>query len=177
MTIPNYLTLLRILILPFFLISFFATFTHHYLIAGILFMISALTDLLDGYAARKFDQISEMGKILDPLADKLTVISIFIALTIENILPVEVTLIILGREFIILLGAMFVYFQDKSIIEPSRIGKAATFLLYIAAASYIWQINILKFVIFLAIPLTLFSGARYCINSYNHLFRDTEFQN
>ncbi len=177
MTIPNYLTLSRILILPFFLFFFFANIEHHYLIAGILFIISGLTDLFDGYIARTFNQVSQLGKILDPLADKLTLISIFVALTIKKILPLSIMIVILGRELIILIGAIFVYFADKRVIKPSKVGKVATFLLYITGAAYIWQINILKPAIFIAIPLALFSGARYCLDSYKYFFQDAELQN
>ena len=82
--IPNILTGIRFILIPFI---FIAVISHHYLVGIIIFTISAFTDILDGYIARKYNYISDIGKLIDPLADKITQISLLLALTILNILP------------------------------------------------------------------------------------------
>ena len=74
--IPNILTIIRFILIPFLYIS---VLSHHYLTALIIFTISALTDILDGYIARKYNYITDIGKLIDPLADKLTQISLLIS--------------------------------------------------------------------------------------------------
>ncbi|WP_041608152.1 CDP-diacylglycerol--glycerol-3-phosphate 3-phosphatidyltransferase [Halobacteroides halobius] len=170
MTVANCLTLIRILLLPFFLFFFFYDFSNHYLIAAIIFTLSALTDLFDGYIARKFDQITSLGKILDPLADKLTFIIVFTALAIDGFIPFILIVFILVRELVVLCGSMYMYYRSKDIISPSNTGKGATFLLYITAVSYIWDLSFLQPAAFIAIGLALLSGVRYCIEGYNKYF-------
>lgn len=173
MTLANYLTVLRLLFLPFFLLFFFLNIKYNYLIAGVIFILSSLTDLLDGYIARKFDQVSAVGRLLDPLADKLTFITVFVALAIEGFIPIIIITIILVRESIILCGSIYLYYYSNDIISPSQLGKTATFLLYITAVAYIWNISVLKPVIFLAIIIAFISGAKYCIEGYNRYLDET----
>ncbi|GAB6098602.1 CDP-diacylglycerol--glycerol-3-phosphate 3-phosphatidyltransferase [Halanaerocella petrolearia] len=175
MTIANYLTLTRIFLLPFFLFFFFWNIKYHYLIAGIIFIFSSLTDLFDGYIARKFNQVSALGRILDPLADKLTFIAVFIALAIKGIIPMIVIGIILFRELIILFGSIYLYYQSSDIISPSKTGKTATFLLYITAAAYIWNLSFLKPAVFIAIGLAFVSGIRYCLEGYDKYFNKQRY--
>jgi len=170
MNTANFLTTSRIILLPIFLITFFSSIKYNLLFAGIVFGISALTDLFDGYVARKYNQVTDLGRMLDPLADKLTLITVFIALAIKKYMPYYLVIIIFIREFIILVGSIFAYFNDDAIINPSKFGKTATFLLYVAAFSYILQLPILSMVIYIAVPLTIISGVNYCIKGYNHFF-------
>ena len=172
MTVANCLTLTRIIILPLFLILFFSNFVHSYLIAGFVFVLSSLTDFLDGYVARKYNQTTKLGRLLDPLADKITVIAVFIAFAIKDFLPLEIIIIIVVRELVVLLGSIFVYFNREDIISPSIVGKTATFLLYVSALSYIFDIYLLKLTIFLAVPLTIVSGIHYFIKAINYFLDD-----
>ncbi|SJZ88606.1 CDP-diacylglycerol--glycerol-3-phosphate 3-phosphatidyltransferase [Selenihalanaerobacter shriftii] len=169
MNIANRLTFSRILIIPIFLFAFFVQFKYHLLVAAIIFFLSGLTDLFDGYIARTYNQVSELGKLLDPLADKLTMITVFVALAINNLIPTWVLVIVLAREGIILLGAMLVYSNKADIINPSKFGKYATFSLYVTAFAYIIKWKMFQYFSFLAIPLTLISGIDYCIKAYNNL--------
>ena len=82
--IPNILTIIRFILISFI---FMSVITGHFLTALIIFTISAITDILDGYIARKYNYITDIGKLIDPLADKLTQISLLLALSILNILP------------------------------------------------------------------------------------------
>ena len=93
--IPNILTIIRFVFIPFI---FIAVISKHFLISLILFTISALTDILDGYIARKFNYITDFGKLIDPLADKLTQISLLLSLAILNILPWWIFIIVFIKK-------------------------------------------------------------------------------
>ena len=100
--LPNILTLFRIVITPlivWFLIGFDA-FTIH-LMAVVLFLIASLTDFFDGMLARKFKVVSEFGKFMDPLADKILVNSTFIALNIMDIMPIWITAVVILRDMVV----------------------------------------------------------------------------
>lgn len=173
MTVPNILTLGRILIIPFFLWSFFADFQYHYYLAGFLVVISGLSDLLDGFLARQFQQTTRMGRLLDPLADKLTIITVFSALYTLEIIPRTIIVIILIRELIILLGSSWFFFEGKDIIYPSKYGKLTAFSLYAAAITNMLKIKFLnQFFIFIAVPLAVFSGVDYCYRTLRSAFKD-----
>lgn len=82
--IPNILTIIRFIFIPFI---FTSVVNNDYLVALIIFTISAITDILDGYIARKYNYITDLGKLIDPLADKLTQVSLLLSLSILKILP------------------------------------------------------------------------------------------
>ncbi len=104
--IPNILTIIRFILIPFIFIS---VITHHYLLAVIIFTISALTDILDGYIARKYNYITDIGKLIDPLADKLTQVSLLLALTILEILPWWILAIVFIKECVMVIAASVLY--------------------------------------------------------------------
>ena len=126
--IPNALTIVRFLLIPFIL---FYIFTGNYILAFIFFTISGITDVVDGFIARKFNLISNFGKLMDPLADKATQIATLASLVIIEIIPVWILIIVLAKEFIMIVGASFLY--GKDVVVYSRwYGKAATVLFYLA---------------------------------------------
>lgn len=126
--VPNILTIVRFLLIP--LILYFI-FTNQYVAAFIMLTVSGLTDVLDGIIARKFDCITNFGKLVDPLADKATQIAILVALTVQGIIPLWILIIVFVKEFGMIAGASFLY--GKEIVVSSRwFGKLATVLFYIA---------------------------------------------
>lgn len=126
--IPNILTIIRFLLIP---IIIFYIFTGNYILAFIFFTISGITDIADGFIARKFKLISNFGKLMDPLADKLTQIATLASLVITDIIPIWILIIVLLKEFIMIVGASFLY--GKDVVVYSRwYGKLATVLFYIA---------------------------------------------
>ncbi len=172
MNLANVLTTSRIIFIPVFLYFFFADFTGHYYWAGGVFVFSGITDFLDGYIARALNLTSKIGRLLDPLADKLSMIAAFISLAVVNLLPLWVICIILIREIAILSGSVFVYFTGHDIIFPSRFGKIATFFLYSTAAASILGIEYVGMIfLIIAIPLTLFSAVEYVVKAYNHFYK------
>ncbi len=126
--IPNILTILRFILIPFIL---YYIFTGNYIYAFLLFTCSGITDILDGFIARKFDLISDFGKLIDPLADKLTQISVLTVLTIADIIPFWILSIVIFKELIMVIGASFLYGKDV-VVYSKWYGKLATVLFYLA---------------------------------------------
>jgi cardiolipin synthase (CMP-forming) len=139
MTTANKITIVRILLVPFFigLVIYYArTGQAWFRLGGFLtFSIAAVADGVDGYIARRYNQRSELGAILDPLADKLLLLSAIILLSLDNRpyferLPLWLTVIVLGRDAIIFIGMTVIHcVLGKVKVRPRMIGKCATVLL------------------------------------------------
>lgn len=127
LNLPNALTLVRIVLIPFFLALLSK---HRYADALYLFGAAALTDGLDGAVARWFDMRTEIGAYLDPFADKLLLLSAFVALTIENSFPAWLLGVVLIRDVVIVFGYfMFAFFTgERPPMRPTYLGKGSTFL-------------------------------------------------
>jgi len=128
MNLANLLTIIRIFLIPVFIILIGY---NKPLWALIVFAIAGLTDALDGYIARKFNQETLLGKILDPIADKSLLISSFIFIYNSDLkvkFPFWYVVIVISRDMFILLGSLVIYFIKGNLkIEPSIFGKATTF--------------------------------------------------
>lgn len=126
--VPNILTIVRFILIPFIL---YFILTGQFIAAFIMLTISGLTDILDGIIARKFDCITNFGKLIDPLADKTTQVSILAALTFKGVIPLWILLVVFLKEFVMVAGASFLY--GKELVVSSRwFGKLATVLFYVA---------------------------------------------
>ena len=129
--LPNALTIIRFIFIP---VIIFYIFTGNYILAFIFFTISAVTDVADGFIARKYNFVSNFGKLMDPLADKLTQIATLASLVISHIIPIWILVIVLSKEFIMIIGASFLYGKDV-VVYSKWYGKLATVLFYIAIVS------------------------------------------
>lgn len=126
-TLPNRLSVIRILFIPI-IVFFISTRDDGLLLAScLLFIIAGITDGLDGYLARKMRLTSRLGLYLDPIADKLLVSSVLITLTYYNQIPLWVTLMLVGREFLIN-GLRAFYAMEGIAVYPSSAGKIKTAL-------------------------------------------------
>jgi len=138
MTTANKITILRILLIPFFvveLIYYIRSGREIYRVAAIVsFVAVSVMDAADGYIARHFHQISELGKILDPLADKLLLVSAIITLSLNHgiflgQIPLWLTGTIIGRDLLILIGLGVIHYTlGKVVVRPRYVGKIATVL-------------------------------------------------
>ncbi|MCF7822943.1 MAG: CDP-diacylglycerol--glycerol-3-phosphate 3-phosphatidyltransferase [Candidatus Marinimicrobia bacterium] len=130
--LPNILTIFRIVVTPlivWFLIGFDG-FTLH-LLAFFLFLIGSLTDLFDGILARKLQVVSEFGKFMDPLADKILVNSMFITLNIMDIMPIWITAVVIMRDMMVTLLRWSMLASGES-MNTSRLAKMKTTFQYIS---------------------------------------------
>ena len=168
--IPNALTIVRFVLIPFIV---YFILTGQYIAAFIMLTMSGLTDILDGFIARRFNFITNFGKLIDPLADKATQVSVLASLTFKGIVPLWILLIVFLKEFIMVSGASFLY--GKKLVVSSRwYGKLATVLFYIAIVASLfiefWNTSIKpevplfhfdNYIYYLAILTTIFSLVMY----------------
>lgn len=124
--IPNIISIMRmILVIPIVVLLFKKSFAW----AMLLFALAGISDALDGYLAKHYNWHSRLGSILDPLADKLLLISSFITLTWLDLIPLWVTGVVIARDIVIVVGGVaFHYLIGKFDMEPTFISKANTFL-------------------------------------------------
>ncbi|MBQ6269510.1 MAG: CDP-alcohol phosphatidyltransferase family protein [Bacteroidetes bacterium] len=137
LTIPNLFSFLRIILI---IIAGCQLYNHNNINAFIIYLTAIITDFFDGFFARKLNQISELGKILDPLADKLMVISAVLILLLQHRMPLWFVLIVVIRDILILLGGLYAKTKIKFIIPSILIGKIAAVFLMIT-----FVLNILNF--------------------------------
>lgn len=177
--IPNALTILRFILIPFIIISIVK---NDYLEAFIILTLSGLTDILDGFIARKFNFITNFGKLIDPLADKATQVSILVTLSLKDIIPMWILMIVFLKEFVMIAGASFLYGKEL-VVSSKWYGKLATVLFYLAIVSsfiikYVNSTSLLPedtfsflpnfdiYIYYLALATTIFSLVMYYITFY-----------
>lgn len=168
----NFITLIRFILIP--IISYLLLASHDYkLLAGSLFAVSALTDFLDGYIARKYNMVTKIGRILDPLADKLTLIAVYIILTYNNTIPTSVGVILFTREILVFLTTSTFYLKGIDLVFPSKVGKFSAFLLYISAVANILNIQPLGLILaVLAVIFSIYSALSYLVFAYKSLSKN-----
>ena len=120
-TIPNVLTIIRIILIPVFVVLFFK---GEKIAALCVFCAASLTDMLDGYLARKLNQITDFGKLFDPLADKLMVLTAMVCQTFWGPLPLVAVIIVALKELVMVLGGVFMLSKDV-VVYSNYFGKAA----------------------------------------------------
>lgn len=127
LNLPNFLTLIRIVTIPFFLL--YLSY-HRYGEALIVFIIGGVTDFLDGLTARLMKQQTALGEFLDPTADKLLVVTSFVALGINGGIPRWLAVVVVSRDVVILLGYVIIRFlvEERFKVKPTMIGKCSTML-------------------------------------------------
>jgi CDP-diacylglycerol---glycerol-3-phosphate 3-phosphatidyltransferase len=169
MNLANKLTILRIFLVPIFMLFLLERFQYGLIIAVIIFTLAALTDSLDGYIARSRNQITRFGKFIDPLADKLLVSAALISLVQMQMISAWVAMIIIGREFIIS-GLRVVAASDGIVIAASGWGKLKTISQIVAIIAMLvtknYPINIFavpvsSLLMSLAVAFTVISGLDY----------------
>lgn len=175
MNLPNKLTILRIIMIPFFLFFLLGDFgTAGRYIAAAIFCVASLTDSLDGYIARKYNLVTNFGKFMDPLADKLLVCSAMIALIgLEDAvvsLPSVVVIVIIAREFIIT-GFRTLAVEQNIVIAAGFWGKLKTICQMIMLIVLIINVDNIVFtvlsyvLIYLSLALAIISAVDYIIKN------------
>ena len=173
MTTASKITLARVAMIPAFMLAFLLSPSHGWLkfLALGIFILASLTDFVDGHIARKYNQVSDFGKFLDPLADKLLVISAMCIFCQWQLFPAWALMIVLTREFAVT-GLRLIAVQKGRVIAAGWSGKVKTFSTMVALCIWIvfheWEW--LNWIIILAIVLpTLYSGVEYFIKNWDVL--------
>jgi len=127
--LPNIITIVRLILIPVFVFFFFSPVMYNHLYALAVFLIAGITDLIDGYIARKYNVITDVGKVLDPLADKLMLLTALTCLTIYGIIPLWVLTIMMVLESLLIIAGVYLYYNKKRDVVPAnKLGKGATVL-------------------------------------------------
>lgn len=174
MNLPNRLTLFRIILIPIFVACMLWTqWDYSYAMAGLIFILASATDYLDGYLARKYDQVTNFGKFLDPMADKLLVLSAMICLGESGLCSPAVIIIVLARELMVS-SLRLVAASQGVIIAAGRLGKIKTAsqmisiiaVLLIMSMNRIWNFSlpvqeVSDWLMSITAAIALISGAEY----------------
>lgn len=176
MGLANWLTVLRIVLIPVFVLLLLYKRPGF---ALVVFASAALTDLLDGYVARRRGSQSRLGAFLDPMADKLLLTAAFVTLTQLRVLPPWITILVISRDVILMMGALLVHMLGGRIYpRPTWAGKAATFFQILAVlagmlARYFRPLGpsatVLNSIVWLAAIFTIFSGLQYLVQGMRYL--------
>ena len=130
--IPNVISIFRIILVPVFIVVYFLEEHDTKLYAVLIYAIAAFSDFLDGFLARRLEASSKLGKVLDPLGDKLMTISVMVCITIDGIIPVWAVLIAGTKEILMAIGGFVIHKLAHVEIPPSNIvGKASTALFFL----------------------------------------------
>jgi CDP-diacylglycerol--glycerol-3-phosphate 3-phosphatidyltransferase/cardiolipin synthase len=174
MNLPNKLTVLRVLLVPVFIVLFYF---EKYLIADAVFAVASLTDMLDGQIARSRGLITNFGKLMDPLADKILTTSAFVCFVAGGIVPAWMLIVILAREFAVT-GLRGVAAAEGKVIAADMTGKVKTvlqmvsiiiLLLALALPGYAYIMYAGIAVLWAAVAMTIVSGVRYVWNGREFL--------
>jgi CDP-diacylglycerol--glycerol-3-phosphate 3-phosphatidyltransferase len=168
MTIANKLTILRVCLIPLFVLSFYLCGGALFFVPALLFSLAAFTDYLDGYLARSRGEVTTFGKFMDPIADKLLVAAAFVLLVSDGRLSAWVCVVFLGREFLIS-GFRLVAAGEGIVIAASRLAKVKTVTQLVAAILLLlwnWPFSLISFpmdqiAVWVALGFTIWSGGEY----------------
>lgn len=171
MNLPNKLTMLRVILIPvFLLVLFLAPAPMNRYVAVVIFIVASLTDFLDGYLARKWNLVSNFGKFMDPLADKLLVMAALVSMVQLGDLASWVVIIILAREFAIT-GFRTLAMEANIVMAASWWGKVKTtvqmlmIILVLLDLPFAGVTIVEKLLVGLAVFFTILSGADYIIKN------------
>ena len=180
MNIPNKITVSRILLIPFFVIVimfdfgwgtmelFGAEMPVHHFVGAIIFIIASVTDWVDGYYARKYNLVTNLGKFLDPLADKLLVSAALILLVELGLAPSWIVIIIISREFAVT-GLRLILAGEGEVVAANQLGKIKTWAQIVAISALLLHNTIFALVgipfddiaLYVALIFTIWSGWDY----------------
>lgn len=168
MNVPNALTLLRLVLIPIFVLVFFSGNEHNLMYSISIFLTAGFTDVLDGYIARKYNLITKWGIVLDPLADKLMLTTVLTCLVIGKYIPLWILIIVAAKEISMIIAGMILY--KKNTVIPSNIfGKISTILFYVSIFTLgfinsIWG----DILLYVAVASAIIAFVNYFIIYHNH---------
>ena len=172
--LPNTITLLRLAVIPVLFFLLLNPGRILSMVIAVLFIIAAITDLIDGYVARKYNIVTTMGKFLDPVADKLIVTTAMIMMIPIGRIPAWIVAVIIMRDLLVD-GLRSIASAEGLVIDASRLGKQKTLCQIVAVSALLIHYDTVFgldahavgiVVLFLALALTMWSGADYFIKFY-----------
>lgn len=130
--IPNMLSAFRLILVPVFIAVYFSGLDHARFFASCVYGLASITDFLDGHIARKYDLITNLGRVLDPLGDKMMTLSVIICITIDRLIPLWVICVVAFKEMLMGVGGLIIHKKACADIPSSNyIGKASTVIFFV----------------------------------------------
>ena len=163
MNLPNKLCFFRLFLVPMVLLVLYSEINYSVYIATVIFIIAAITDVLDGYIARSRKLITDFGKFIDPLVDKILVVSVLVYLVYIQTIPDWMVIIIIAREFAVS-GFRIISASRGIVVAASKLGKFKTQSQIIAVIFALLELRFYLWVVLIAVILTVISGADYIWN-------------
>lgn len=165
--VPNILSAFRICLVPVFVVAYFLDPRTIKIYAAIVYAVASFTDFLDGFIARKYNLISNLGRLLDPLGDKLITLAVLTCITIDKVIPVWAVIAVLCKEILMLIGGAVVRRKEGGEIPSSNIvGKTSTVVFFVVCVTLMLlrdsiPESVATIMISAAIVLMLFALASY----------------
>ena len=150
--IPNILTTVRLVLVPIF--AYFMIYADNMYIAAIIFVLSGLTDIVDGYIARHYNMITNFGMVYDPFVDKLMQITAVVCLVIADIIPIWLLVFVIVKEVSMIITGGILYIR-KIVVRSNKFGKTATVIFYAGVLSMIVWKNMPYFVMMAVIAVMI----------------------
>ena len=165
MTIPNLLSLLRLALVPVYALVYFSCAPTAHLWSAGLYLAAFVTDVADGWIARRFNQITRLGRVLDPLADKLMTFTVIICITADGIIPLWAGVVFFLKELTMAIGGYLMYQKLGDVISSNWLGKTSTGVFFVVCAALVlfpaiprpWATGLISF----ALALTLAALCSY----------------
>lgn len=168
MNLPNFLSLIRLLLVPVFAKVFFLPVPAARQWAALIYAAAFATDIADGYIARRFHQVTRLGRILDPLADKLMTFTVILCVAAAGILPTWAVVLFFCKELLMGLGGVFMFRRTQDVIPSNWLGKASTGVFFVVLAAlvlfpipYPWAVALISFALALAFAALLRYAAAF----------------
>ena len=162
MNVPNMITMLRVGLVPLFIIVFFFSGENAIMYSVYIFIFAGFTDIADGYIARKYNLVTKLGQVMDPLADKLMLVAVIGCFTLENLLPIWVLIIVVIKELFMVVGSFVLYKKkDKTIIPANKYGKISTIIFYVAIVFVAYDLDYAMTIMLFAIVSAIIAFIMY----------------
>ena len=167
--LPNILALVRLLLVP---VVVWLLLSDRTLWAFVCFLAACLTDLLDGYIARRYQLITQLGIFLDPLADKMMAVWVIVAFTVKGVLPLGVTVVIFVKELLMLLGGLLTAKNSRVVLPSNRFGKIAAFVFNTAIGTCFLHeyLPFYRVFVYVALAGSVASMVQYAWRSWDKMF-------
>lgn len=164
MNIPNLITIARFFFIPLYFVLFFSDLALANLYAFLIIILAGLSDILDGYLARKNNQITDLGQLLDPLADKLMMLAVILSFVIDNRISWLAAGVFFFRDIAMIVASAFFHLKKYKILAANVLGKATTVFFYFAFVLLMFQLPYGQEVLWAAILFSFVSSIVYTKN-------------
>ncbi len=159
--VPNALTVFRIMLIPVYLYIFFSAIPYHVEIAYLILILAGVTDIVDGYIARTYKMITDFGKMMDPLADKLMMLAVITSFFLTGRISLWAALFFYARDVGMIVTSAVFHFRGKKTVPANAFGKLTTVLFYIAFTLLMFRFSNGEKVLWIVIAFSFVTSAIY----------------